>query len=279
MSRWTKIDRAYGFLRHYAEDDRPFTVKDLSEGSGWTVDYARTNLSKRLAQFVRKTNGGYAVCPEYMEVRLDEFRDLFGQKRRLFAEYAIKVTRDVLVYELFMPLAHEVRLREALDNLFYLDTMQQRIREVGVDKIRTALGLRAETPDDDVKDLVLGFVETTLGGYSIYRVDGRFRAGELATRADVSGRPRTGERYLIDEMTAVVRFILPVETPGEEPRQMGLFEPPQISTEPDERAEQLRWLFLNVFAEAVVRRLIKEDEIWLLESGMSSALYRWVRKD
>jgi hypothetical protein len=40
----------------------------------------------------------------------------------------------------------------------------------------------------------------------------------------------------------------------------------------------MRWLFLNFFAEAVTRVAKKEDEIWLLESGMRSALYRWVRK-
>lgn len=59
---------------------------------------------------------------------------------------------------------------------------------------------------------------------------------------------------------------------------MSLFEPAKDTSSSDERAEQMRWLFLNFFAEAVTRVVKKEDEIWLLESGVRSALYRWVRK-
>jgi len=44
-------------------------------------------------------------------------------------------------------------------------------------------------------------------------------------------------------------------------------------------AELLSWLFLNFFAEALIRVVQKEDEIWLLESGMRSAFYRWIRRD
>jgi hypothetical protein len=59
---------------------------------------------------------------------------------------------------------------------------------------------------------------------------------------------------------------------------MNLFEPAKDTVSSNELAEQMRWLFLNFFAEAVTRVVKKEDEIWLLESGMRSSLYRWVRK-
>jgi hypothetical protein len=59
---------------------------------------------------------------------------------------------------------------------------------------------------------------------------------------------------------------------------MDLFEPAKNTSTADELAEQMRWLFLNFFAKAVTRVVKKEDEIWLLESGMKNALYRWVRK-
>lgn len=277
MATEDNIHRTFEFLLRNAQTGRQFTPGDLARASGWTLINTNTNLKKRLSDLVQKKNGSYVASPELLRVRLEDFKDLFRQKQRLFTDYAFRVTPSVLVYEFFMPLAREDRLREALDNLFFLDTVRQRIREITIPRIRGAIGLPAETPDDEIVALVIQFVETTIGGYSLYLVNGRFRVGVLATREDVAARPSSLGPYLIDETTAGVRFILPIDTPGDEPRQMTLFEPAQMATRPDERADQVRWLFLNIFAEAVTRVVKKEDEIWLVESGMRSALYRWVR--
>jgi hypothetical protein len=85
--------------------------------------------------------------------------------------------------------------------------------------------------------------------------------------------------YLLDETTAVVRFILPVDTNQESSTQISLFEPAKIKIKTTGHAEQRRWLFLNFFEEAVTRVVRKEDEIWLLDTGMKNSLYRWVRCD
>jgi hypothetical protein len=137
--------------------------------------------------------------------------------------------------------------------------------------------------DDDVKQFVVQFMDNTIGGYSLHLVSGRFRAGALATRKDIADRPFSQGPYLVDETTAVVRFILPVSVDAvildqASSSQMDLFEPAKNTSTADELAEQMRWLFLNFFAKAVTRVVKKEDEIWLLESGMKNALYRWVRK-
>jgi hypothetical protein len=279
MKKEESINRAFEFLLDHAKSGELFTHPELTTASGWTPGNTKTNLVKRLSDLVVKEKGGlYSVSQEIFRVRLSDFQDLFRQKQRLFTDYLLKVPQNVLVYEFFMPLAREDRLREVLDNLFYVDTVEQRIREIGISTIRSALKLAASSSDDDVRQFVIQFMDNTIGGYSLHLVSGRFRAGPLATKSEVVSRPFSRGPYLIDETTAVVRFILPVNIEEDSFSQMNLFEPAKDILAADELANQIRWLFLNFFAEAVTRVVKKEDEIWLLESGMKNALYRWVRK-
>jgi len=272
-----KIDKAFRFLYNRARDGRRFTQTELAAGAGWSANNTKTNMSKRLKELIQKEGDDFCARPEMLRVRLDDFRDLFRQKQRLFTEYAVKQNPTVLVYEFFMPLAREDRLREALDNLFYKDTIQQRIREIGTSEIRKALTLRSDMSEEDVEKFVCNFVDNEIRGYSLYLVNGRFRVPSLYTRAEAAKHLPGEGPYLIDEMTAVVRFILPVEesTP---PEQTKLFEPITAQSK-SSKAEQMRWLFLHLFAEAVTKVVRKEDEIWLLETGRWNVLYRWVRRD
>lgn len=279
MRQADKIRRAFDFLTAKARDGQGFTRQELAEAANWTQENSNTNLSKRLRELVREEDGVLFAKAEMLKVRLSDFQDLFRQKQRLFTDYELKVTPSVLVYEFFMPLAREDRLRETLDSLFFTDTIDQRIREIGVENIREAMGLGYAYSPEQISSFVHDFVGNTIGGYSLYHVNGRFRADSLASRAEVAQRSLALGPYIVDETTAVVRFILPVEVPEVTVVQNGLFEPAQISTSASDRAEQMRWLFLNFFAEAVTHMVKKEDEIWLLETGMRSALYRWIRKE
>src|SRR5437879_2982927 len=100
-----RIRRAWNFLKERAGNNaQPFSIADLITASGWTAENTRTNLSKRLSDLVRKEGTQLYVRPEILRVRYKDFEDLFGQKRRLFADYALKRTPNVLVYEFFMPL-------------------------------------------------------------------------------------------------------------------------------------------------------------------------------
>jgi hypothetical protein len=278
MKRDEGANRAFQFLLDHAKSGKSFTLSELIEASGWTPGNTKTNLTKRLKDLVSHKGSVYYVNPEIFRVRLEDFKDLFRQKHRLFTDYLLKISQNVLVYEFFMPLAREDRLREALDNLFFEDIVEQRISEIGVEKIRKALKLPKSSTNDDVRQFVLQFMDNTIGGYSLLLVNGRFRAGSLATRTDIVSRPFFQGPYIVDETTAIVRFILPVSTDQDSQAQLNLLEPAKNTVNADERAEQMRWLFLNFFAEAITRVVRKEDEIWLLESGVKSALYRWVRK-
>ncbi len=277
MKKEQSIRKAFGFLTKHASSGDTFTEAELAKASGWTKTNTSTNLSKRLSDVVEKTKGGLRAKPEILRVRYEDFQNLFRQKQRLFTNYLFVTTPEVLIYEFFMPLAREDRLREALDNLFFLDTVRQRFLEIGANSIRKELHIELNVSDQDVLNLVVEYVEEVISGYSMYLVNGRFRTSELATRAAVASRAPSAGPYLTDETTAVVRFILPVVVEPES-AQMTLFPTAKMASEPSARAEQIRWLFLNIFAEAVTRVVRNEDEIWLVESGMRSALYRWVRK-
>jgi hypothetical protein len=184
-----------------------------------------------------------------------------------------------LIYEFFMPLSREDRLREALDNLFYRDTIEQRIQEIGISRIRDGLNLSSDYSEDKIRQLVFDFMESTIGGYSITLVNGRYRADALAARAEVATRPFAYGPYIVDETTAIVRFILPVETDAGKYKYGKILQPAATAIGTQNRAQLMSWLFLNFFAEALVRVVRKEDEIWLLESTMRSAFYRWIRRD
>ena len=105
-------------------------------------------------------------------------------------------------------------------------------------------------------------------------VTGRYRADVLASRAEAVTRPFAYGPYIVDETTAIVKFILPVETDTGKFEYGKILEPALKAVGTKKRAELMSWLFLNFFAEALIRVVRKEDEIWLLESGMRSAFYQ-----
>jgi len=279
MIEKNSITLAFDFLLKQAQGRKTFSTEELSAESGWSIAETKEHLTNRLSDLVYEEGDIYSAKPEILRVRLDDFKELLHQKKRLFTDYALEVSPSILIYEFFMPLSREDRLREALDNLFYKDTIEQRIQEIGFFRIRDGLKLPSDYSEEKIRQLVFDFMEGTIGGYSVYLVNGRYRADELASREDVGNRSPAYGPYIVDETTAIVRFILPVKTDAGKFEYGKILEPASIATDTKKRADQLRWLFLNFFAEALIRVVQKEDEIWLLESGMRSAFYRWIRRD
>ena len=279
MSEKSNIKQAFDFLVEKAQERRPFSIEELAAVTEWSIAEALDHISESLGDLVYQEGDDFFVKAEILRVRLDDFKELLHQKKRLFTDYVLEVSPSILIYEFFMPLSREDRLREALDNLFFRDTIEQRIQEIGIEQIRTGLNFSSEYSDEKVRKLVFDFMESTIGGYSISLVNGRYRADELASRAEVATRPFAYGPYIVDETTAIVRFILPVETAAGRFEYGKVLEPasPTIST--SKRAEVMSWLFLNIFAEALIRVVQKEDEIWLLKSGLRSTFYRWIRRD
>ncbi len=279
MKEKNSITLAFDFLLEQAQGRKSFSAEEFSAESGWSIAETMEHFTNRLSDLVYEEGEKYFAKPEILRVRLDDFKELLDQKKRLFTDYALEVSPSILIYEFFMPLSREDRLREALDNLFYRDTIEQRIQEIGFSRIRDGLKLPSDYSEEKIRQLVFDFMESTIGGYSVYLVNGRYRADELASRDEVVKRSPAYGPYIVDETTAIVRFILPVETDAGKFEYGKILEPASMATDTKKRAGQMRWLFLNFFAEALIRVVQKEDEIWLLESGMRSAFYRWIRRD
>jgi len=239
MDKTNSIRRVFDFLIEHAQAGKLFSIEQLSTEAGWDIGETQENIRVRLSDLIDQKGDKYFAKPEILRVRLDDFNELLYQKKRLFTDYTLEVSPSILIYEFFMPLSREDRLREALDNLFYRDAIEHRILEIGIQKIRDGLKLPADYSEDQIHQFVFDFIENTIGGYSIYLVNGRYRADTLATRGEVVTRPFAYGPYI------------------------------------KERADIVSWLFLNFFAEAIIRVVQKEDEIWLLESGMRSAFYRF----
>ncbi len=273
------IKMAFDFLIEHAQERKSFSVEQFSTETEWSIPETRERIINRLSDLIYQEGERFFAKPEILRVRLDDFKELLDQKKRLFSDYVLEVSSSILIYEFFMPLSREDRLREALDNLFYRDTIEQRIQEIGISRIRAGLKLSHDYSEDKIQGMVFDFIESTISGYSIYLVNGRYRADVLASREEAVSRPFASGPYIVEETTAIVRFILPVETDAGKFEHGKILEPASAVSGTQKRAELLSWLFLNFFAEALIRVVQKEDEIWLLESGMRSAFYRWIRRD
>jgi hypothetical protein len=151
-----------------------------------------------------------------------------------------------------MPLTNEGHLRVALDALFYRDTVEARLKTIEPGDLASAFPRNSGELDAEYGARLSSWISQRFGGYSIYHVSGRFRAQPLATRAEVG---LGGSRYLVDETTAVTRFIFPCKTTTE--------------------AEQVDFFFDKLFVRAIIEVVNGEDEIWMVETGMKNRLHIW----
>jgi hypothetical protein len=130
--------------------------------------------------------------------------------------------------------------------------------------------------ETDYVSRVIQFIDDRIGGFSISHVSGRFRVGPILSRKDSGEKLANDEPYLIDETTAVVRFIVPCKSSeSKHTADFVLSDPPE--GQPDEvRAEiqQIRGIFFEIFVEGLVHTIRGEKLIWLLEtSRMGQRLY------
>jgi hypothetical protein len=201
----------------------------------------------------------------------------------LFSRYNRKGHEHYVMFEFLLPLTREGQLRAALDDLFYSDTIEQRLREIGVTKLAEVVPRNSGETAEAFYTRAVELSAARFGGYSVSHVSGRYKAAQLMTRHSALEYVTGGGRYLIDETSAVVRFIIPCQT--------GAFtfsdtlEPTvdwlELLVAPEGALEQevnlIRKLFFLLFVETVVRTVKGEDEIWLVESGVHHRLYRWER--
>jgi hypothetical protein len=279
--------KGFAFFKEHAASGLAFTIQELAAETGWDEASIKTYRSKQWKDLLEVDQGGLLrVRPEFLRLTQSEFLDHITQKRPLFARYKRTAYPALLVFEFLIPLTRESQLRAALDQLFFKDTIRQRLAEIGAAKLEPLLARDPGETESTYLDRAVRFANKFYG-YSIGHVAGRFRAAaELLARTDAAAFVADGGRYLIDETTAVVRFVLPLQATSKS-FEDSLFVPKDLDEDDDDIPSQslkdevhsLRTMFFLLFVEAVVRTIKGEDEIWLLERGVRDRLYVWSRDE
>jgi len=265
--------RFYDFLVEHAKSRQLFHIQDIMKATGWAKSTAQTYVAKQVKDLIERGPDGLVVRREMLRVPKEEFLSLVTQKEYILPRYKRTSYENLVTYEFLLPLTKEDTLRRTLDELFYRDTLEQRIGQIDPSILETAVERCKDEADEGYIRRVAEIVSGMFRGYSITHVSGRFLARALATRSEAIGK-----RYIIDETTAIVRFIIPCDSGR-------LIHGESFDSNPDVGVDQkrleaeiirIRTLFFHIFLEAVVQAVQEQDEIWLLEAAAGrTRLYTW----
>lgn len=253
-----KQRNALRFLRQYLQSQDPFTKADFGNATDWHGSTLDTYWSKQYVPFLVEVPGTsqFRVSEAFRPfLSWRKFQRHVTQNRPVAADYTPLKFEEIVIYEFFMPLTNEAALRSTLDALFFRDTIIPKLRAVGTGALCQTVPKNAGESDDDYFNRLTDWIGDHFGGYSIYHVDGRFRGWKLATREDASERERQGFRYLVDETTAVTRFIFPCSD--------------------EDEADLVRYFFNSLFVQSIIQLINAEDEIWMVESGVENRVHIW----
>jgi hypothetical protein len=250
---------ALRFFRRYLISQDPFTKDEFAAATGWSGSTLATYWSKQYSAFVVRVPGAkeqFRVSEAFRPfISWRQFQRHVTQNRPVASDYKLTTRDAVVIYEFFMPLTNEAALRSTLDALFYKDIIITKLKVIGIPELAKNLPKKNGETDNAYLERVTAWIDDHFGGYSIYHVDGRFRAWKLATRAEAAVREQKGFRYLINETTAVTRFIFPCKDPAE--------------------AAIVRYFFDALFVKSIIQLINAEDEIWMVESGIFNRVHMW----
>jgi len=250
--------KARRFLSERLRSQEPFTKQELKTATGWTTGTTfDTYWSKQFKPFVVDVgDGGFRVSEAFRPyTNWKQFQRHVTQKRSVAADYTRVEYNRVIVYEFFMPLTNETALRSTLDALFFRDNVIPKLRALGIPELSNRLPTDVGESDDTYLERVATWVGNHFGGYSIYHVDGRFLAGRMLYRDQAADIEMGGQRYVVDETTAVTRFIFPCED--------------------DNEVSLVKFFFDRLFVRTIIQLVNAEDQIWMVESGMENRVHIW----
>lgn len=260
MADSTTQRAAFKFLREHLQSQETFTLQDFTDATGWDKPGTiNTYLRKHFKGIIEKVGSdNLRVTDAFWKLTTwRKFKAHVTQVRRVVTNYEPK-TSKILIYDFLMPLTNEEHLRMTLDSLFYKDRIRARLKTIGVAALSEKFPKAEGTSDASYLESVLAFIKDRLVGYSISHVSGRFRSGPLLTQQEASAQEKKGRRYLIDETTAVTRFIFPYSS--------------------DTELVAIKYLFQALFIRSIIQLVNGEEQIWMVESGSAgSQLHMWER--
>jgi hypothetical protein len=205
----------YDFLVERFKSQAAFTKADLEAVTTWKGQSFDTYWSKQFKQFVYPACGNtFRVSDAFRPFATwDAFRRHVTQVRRVSSDYSVLHHDAVMMFDFFMPLTNESHLRNALDALFYKDTIIARLKALDTPALLQRFSIQAGETEDSYYNRLCEWIAKHFVGYSISNVAGRFRMQDVMTMMEAAGFEEGGGRYLADETTAVVRFIFPCGEP------------------------------------------------------------------
>lgn len=201
------------------------------------------------------------------------------QNRKEGADYSIFCHDHIVIFEFILPLTNEGQLRSALDALFYKDSVMKRLESIEIKDLEKYFNSSGQGDYDSLYETVCTWISEKFTGYSISHVSGRYRAEDLCLLQDAHRFIKEGGNYLVDETTAIVKFIFPLG----ESTQLNDFsfdsdlEETELSSSREILKEyaKIRFLFFKLFVQNIIEVVSEEDEIWMMESGLRHRLYSW----
>ena len=126
--------RVWVFLSEKFGSHTAFTAMEIADAIG--LDGHRDKVFQRTAHkglLMETEEGSYRVCDQFRNYATwSAFRDSdLPPALKVGSKYTHSTLTHLLVFEFYMPLRHEVNLRQQLDSLFYLDTIKSRLRLLG----------------------------------------------------------------------------------------------------------------------------------------------------
>lgn len=280
MSKYENQKKAHAFLLQKFVSFERFTKDEFEDACGWPKgkDTFSTYWTKQFRKLLAPGEGStFRVGEAFRQfVEWEQFQTHVTQNKSAASDYSGATHEWVMMFEFFMPLANEGYLRISLDTLFYKDTVKRRLKASNINDLRKRFPGTEEQDDAYLEELCM-WVSEHFGGYSIGHVSGRFKIGVLKTQQEAYEVQKNYGRYLVDETTAIVRFIIPFG-----PKTKSAFEDDNagtthVPTRGDGKVEaaRIRYFFRLLFIQHIVEAVNGEDEIWLLESGFRSKLHIW----
>jgi hypothetical protein len=195
------------------------------------------------------------------------------------SDYSIFRYDHVVTFEFILPLTNEGKLRNALDELFYKDSVLKRLKSITIQHLEKYFGMSDQDNKNVFFEDICAWISDRFRGYSLSHVRGRYRAEDLCLLADAHHFISKGGDYLIEETTAVVKFIFPLgeSKPVNELSFESDFDDSSMSGSPEIQREynKTRFLFFKLFVQNIIEIVNEEDEIWMMESGLRHRLYSW----
>lgn len=280
------VRNSFIFLKNHSRSPEPFSKDDFKRFANYpNPDNFDTYFSKKYRHFLEEAPNNpdkFLVSGIFKKYsKWEKFRSYYSQSSKIRVNYIEEYYRNLMIFEFFMPLTNEQDLKSSLDEVFYKNTVKLSLNRIPKHELYKAIPKEEEESEAQYSERICKWISKRFGGYSIGTVKGRFKVGDIKTFSEVALAKEGGEDYLIDETTAIVRFIFHIGIPL---KNQVLFNIEQFGDNFDENilndeivteANQIRFFFKNLFVRNILDLINGEDEIWMLESGIRNQLYIW----